>query len=78
MRELAGWFGEEGKAPAQLATWRRLLAAAEKTNDAALTREARTTVRALQILVGPADPVSAPVEGDDVRRAVARMAKRSG
>ena len=78
MRELAGWFGEEGKAPAQLATWRRLLAVAERTADVTLVREARSTVRALQIMVGPADPVSAPVEGDDVRRAVARVAKRGG
>ncbi len=78
LRELAGWFGEEGKVPAQLAAWRRMLAVAERTSDAALVREARTTVRALQILVGPADPVSAPVEGDDVRRAVARMARRGG
>jgi tetratricopeptide (TPR) repeat protein len=75
-RELAGWFGEDGRAPAQLATWRRLVVIAERTNDAALAREARTMVRALQILVGPADPVSAPSDSDDVRRAVARMARR--
>ena len=78
MRELAGWYGEEGKVPAQLAAWRRLLAVAERTSDVPLAREARTTVRALQILVGPADPVSAPAPGDDVRRAVARVAKRGG
>ncbi len=78
LKELAVWYGEDGRAPAQLAIWRRLLSLAEKAGDVSLTREARTTVRALQILVGPADPVSAPSEGDDVRRAFARMAKRGG
>ncbi len=78
LRELAGWFGEEGKAPAQLAAWRRLLALAERATDAAAAREARTTVRALQILVGPADPVTTPATEDEVRRAVARVARRGG
>jgi tetratricopeptide (TPR) repeat protein len=78
LRELAGWFGEDGRAPAQLAVWRRLVVVAERTSDAPLARESRTMVRALQILVGPADPVSAPNDGDDVRRALARMARRGG
>jgi len=78
LKELAGWFGEDGRAPAQLATWRRLVVVGERTNDAPLAREARTMVRALQIMVGPADPVSAPNDADDVRRAVARMARRGG
>jgi hypothetical protein len=83
LRELAGWFGEDGRAPAQLAAWRRLLVLAERTSDTALAREARTTVRALQIMVGPADPVSAPTsdgvnDANDVRRALAHMARRGG
>jgi tetratricopeptide (TPR) repeat protein len=78
LKELATWYGEDGKAPAQLATWRRLLWGAERAPDAALAREARVTVRALQIVVGPADPVSAPPgeRADDVRWAVAHIARR--
>ncbi|MBX3229953.1 MAG: hypothetical protein KIT84_26035 [Labilithrix sp.] len=55
-KQVAAWYGEDGLAPAQLAIWRRLLARAEATNDAALAREARLMVRALVIIVGPADP----------------------
>ncbi|MCA9589515.1 MAG: tetratricopeptide repeat protein [Myxococcales bacterium] len=85
LRTLAGWHGEDGHTPAQLAVWRRVLAAAEAAGDLARAHEARTMVRALQLLVGTADPVAAPpldahVAGrdpsDGLRRLVAYTAKR--
>jgi tetratricopeptide (TPR) repeat protein len=76
--ELAGWFGAEGRTPAQLATWRRLLAMHGKAGDAELVREARRMVRALIVLVDSADPASSPVEPDATRRALARIARRVG
>jgi tetratricopeptide (TPR) repeat protein len=75
LRELAGWYGADGRIPAQLATWRRLLAMAD---DDIAQREARRMVRALVILVDPADPVSAPVKPDPIRRAMAAIARRGG
>src|SRR5579862_1513553 len=60
LRELAGWYGSEGRAPAALATWRRVLAVARTGADAALEAEARRMVKAFVILVDPADPASAP------------------
>jgi tetratricopeptide (TPR) repeat protein len=77
-RDLAGWYGEDGRAPAQLATWRRLLALSAQMGDVALSREARLMVRALQIVVGPADPASAPLQDDATRKALARIARRGG
>jgi tetratricopeptide (TPR) repeat protein len=78
LRELAGWYAQESQAPAELATWRRIHALAEVIGDAALEHEARTMVRALQILVGGADPVSKPTAPDSVRRGIARIAQRGG
>lgn len=78
LRELADWFGADGRAPAQLATWRRLLAVARDQDDASLEREARRMVRALVILVDGADPASSPVEADPTRRALATIAARGG
>jgi tetratricopeptide (TPR) repeat protein len=77
MRELARWYGLEGQYPAQLAVWRRLHVLATRLNDAALLGEARTTVRALQILVAPADPVTSPPD-DPTRRLIANIARRGG
>jgi len=76
LRVLAGWYGEDGQTPAQLAVWRRVLARAEGAGDAALVREARANVRALVILVGPADPAAAPATDDPVRRLTATLARR--
>jgi tetratricopeptide (TPR) repeat protein len=77
LRILAGWYGEEGQTPAQLAVWRRILARAEATQDATLLHEARNTVRALVILVGPADPAASPATGDKTfRRFVATLARK--
>jgi len=79
MRILAGWYGEEGQTPAQLAVWRRIAARADATADAVLLHEARTTVRALLILVGPADPAATPATDDrGVRRLVATLARKGG
>ena len=73
LRELAGWYGIDGRLPAQLATWRRVLALSA---DEAAAHEARTTVKALVLLVGDADPASSPVDGDPTRAGLARMARR--
>lgn len=79
LRILAGWYGEEGQTPAQLAVWRRIIARAEATQDTALLHEARTTARALVILVGPADPAAQPATDDKTfRRFVATLARKGG
>jgi tetratricopeptide (TPR) repeat protein len=78
LRELAGWYGADRRTPAQLAVWRRILALGLKNGDAALVREARTMVRALQIVVAPADPVIAPNDPTEPRRTIAAVAKRAG
>lgn len=79
MRVLAGWYGEEGQTPAQLAVWRRIAARAAAAPDAVLLHEARTMVRALLILVGPADPAATPATEDrGVRRLVATLARKGG
>jgi tetratricopeptide (TPR) repeat protein len=77
LRQLATWYAEERNAPAQLGAWRGLLAIAERAGDATAAKEARTTVRALIMLVGPADPVTAPPgRADVVRRVIASAARR--
>jgi len=77
LRVLAGWYGEEGQTPAQLALWRRIVARAEATQDAVLLHEARTTVRALLILVGPADPAAYPATDDKTfRKFLSTLARR--
>jgi tetratricopeptide (TPR) repeat protein len=78
LRQLAAWYGQEARTPAQLATWRRIRAMAVANGDAALEREALTMVVALQILVGEADPVIAPPLGSATRRGMARLARRGG
>ena len=84
-RDLADWFGNDGNAPAQLVTWRHLLAMATKHEGGAEPRSeqhevdvARGWVRALQIMVGPADPAAAPLDADSTRRALAHIARRGG
>jgi hypothetical protein len=78
LRLLATWYGEDGRAPAQLAAWRRMRALAIRSGDAALEREAKTMVRALQILVDRADPAIAPFDESAVRRGIAAIARRGG
>jgi tetratricopeptide (TPR) repeat protein len=77
-RELAGWYGEEARPLAQLAVWRRLRVVAERTGGSVLA-EARVTVRALELIVGPVDPVRRPPgesRASAVRRGMARMERR--
>jgi tetratricopeptide (TPR) repeat protein len=78
LRELAGWYAQEAQTPAQLAVWRRIHALAMAKTDAALEHEARTMVRALQLVVDAADPVTRPAASDPVRRVIARVAARGG
>ncbi|HEY1694268.1 MAG TPA: tetratricopeptide repeat protein [Polyangiaceae bacterium] len=78
LRELAGWYGSDGRAPAQLAVWRRLLAMAVHADDTPSEKEARRMVRALVILATGADPAAWPAEPDPTRRALAHMARRGG
>jgi tetratricopeptide (TPR) repeat protein len=82
IRELAAWYGEEGRTAAQLAAWRRLYVSlagssgVESGPSPAVLDEARATIKALQILLGPADPVVSPPGDDAVRRGMARIARR--
>jgi tetratricopeptide (TPR) repeat protein len=73
-RELADWFGADGRTPAQLATWRGLLAMGVLSEAA--SNEARRMVKALMILVDGADPVSSPLDPEPTRLALARIARR--
>lgn len=75
LRTLADWYGLHGRHAAQLATWRRLRA---RARDEGAQKEAATMVRALQIMVAPADPVLAPETSEPVRRSVARITRRGG
>lgn len=78
LRTIATWYGEDGRSPAQLATWRRILARAEHLQLPALVKEARTMVRALVIVVGPADPAAAPSDDRALRRTLSALARRGG
>jgi tetratricopeptide (TPR) repeat protein len=78
LRELADWYGTDGRTPPQLATWRRLLSMAVERADPEAEREARRMVRALVVLADGADPASSPHEPDATRRALARIARRGG
>jgi tetratricopeptide (TPR) repeat protein len=78
LRVLAGWYGEEGQTPAQLAVWRRIVGRAEANQDAALLHEARIMVRALLVLVGPADPAAQPATEDRTFRRFAASLARKG
>jgi tetratricopeptide (TPR) repeat protein len=78
LRELADWYGQDGRTPIQLATWRRVLATSIGQADSASEREARRMVRALVILVDGADPASSPVAPNSTRRALAAIARRGG
>jgi tetratricopeptide (TPR) repeat protein len=78
LRELAKWYADEGRVLAELSAWRRLLARAEEAHDAAVRKEARLTVHALELIVAPADAVRQP-PGEHVsavRRGMARMEER--
>jgi tetratricopeptide (TPR) repeat protein len=76
LRVLAGWHGEDGQTPAQLAVWRRIAARAEVLQDQVLREEARRMVRALVILVGPADPAAAPPDDHGLRKVASGIARK--
>ncbi len=78
LRELADHYAHESRAPAQLAIWRKIRALTSERGDTPLARQALTMVRALQILVGGADPVTRPTADDPTRRGIARVAARGG
>jgi tetratricopeptide (TPR) repeat protein len=78
LRELADWFGSDGRFPAQLATWRQVLDMARDQDDSALERDATRMIRALVVLVGTADPAASPFDPDATRRALAHIAARGG
>lgn len=78
LRVLAGWHGEDGQIPAQLAVWRRIASRADALQDHVLREEAKRMVRALVILVGPADPAAAPADEHGLRKVAAGVAKRGG
>jgi cytochrome c-type biogenesis protein CcmH/NrfG len=79
LRALAEWYATDGRTPAALAVWRRLLALAEERSDGASELEARRMVRALVILVDGADPASSPLEpAGSTRHALAAIARRGG
>jgi tetratricopeptide (TPR) repeat protein len=68
--ELASWYAAMNRPPAQLACWRRIAALAHAVDDA-LEARAKTTVRALAIVVGDADPVTRPSRRDLLRTVAA-------
>jgi tetratricopeptide (TPR) repeat protein len=76
-RQLAEWFGVDGRTPAQLATWRKLLSMAADAGNPDAVQEAERMVRALVVLVDSADPAASPVDGDATRRGMARIATRA-
>jgi tetratricopeptide (TPR) repeat protein len=78
LKEIAEWYGADARAPAQLWVWRRLLVVATAANDAPRIHEARSTVRALQILVGTADPAASPINPTPTRAGFAHVARRGG
>lgn len=78
LRELALWYATDGRTPAQLATWRWLLAIAAQQGDSMTQQEACRTVRALVILVDGADPASSPAQRDETRDTLALIARRGG
>jgi tetratricopeptide (TPR) repeat protein len=78
LRELSEWYGADGRGPAQLAVWRRILVLSSRREDVEAEREARRMVRALIVIVDGADPASSPVDPDATRRALAAIARRGG
>ncbi|MEO7112592.1 MAG: tetratricopeptide repeat protein [Polyangiaceae bacterium] len=77
-RELAKWYGEEGRFTAELSVWRGLLEFAETHSDGALEASARVETRALVALAKPIDPAAYPTTNDFTRGALANIARRGG
>ncbi len=77
-KELARWYGEEGRFTAELSVWRNLLDVAEAHSDAALEASATSELRALVILSKPTDSAAYPATNDLTRAVLARIARRGG
>jgi len=80
--QLVTWYSEDGFFPKALAIARRLRERARQRNDDKVTRDARALVRALESVVGEADPVVAPPRSasgrpSSFRAIAARVAKQS-
>jgi tetratricopeptide (TPR) repeat protein len=73
--ELASWYAAQRRPPAQLACWRRIAELARGA-DPALEARARTTIEALALVVGPADPVTHPPRAGLLRALAARLGLR--
>jgi tetratricopeptide (TPR) repeat protein len=79
LRDLAQRYVEDRAWPAALATWRKILASAERHADDRLVHEATVQIRALVILSAELDPVAGGASSHDwVRRSEASVAKRRG
>jgi tetratricopeptide (TPR) repeat protein len=77
LRELSLAYVAVGALPAALAVNRRIEGLSDLQRDARAGAEARASIRALALLVGPADPVAAGALGrGSVRSALALYAKR--
>ena len=70
-RELAGWYEQEGKTPAQLGVWRRLLVLDPDS------KEARTMVKALALVVSLADPVTSPAHETPTRKLIRQLSQNA-
>jgi tetratricopeptide (TPR) repeat protein len=74
LRTLAAWYVERQAWPAALAAFRRLAATLESTGTREELRQARVQIRALGLLAGDADPVTAGHDHPSaVRRSLARI-----
>ncbi len=79
LRDLAQRYVEDRAWPAALATWRKILASAERRGDDRLIHESSVQIRALVILSAELDPVAGGASSRDwVRRSEATVAKRRG
>jgi len=75
LRDIAARYVENHAWPAALATWRRVLVLEESAGEARPAREATLHVRALALLCGELDPVTAGQRGRGwVRSAEAKIA----
>jgi tetratricopeptide (TPR) repeat protein len=77
LKELASAYVGIGALPAALGVMRRVAAVAEATGEAKSATEAKVSARALSLLVGAVDPVTAGGRGRGaVRSALSGMARR--
>jgi tetratricopeptide (TPR) repeat protein len=75
LRRLDEYFTAHDLVPARLGVWRRMAVLTEHGPDAAAATQARSMVRALSLVVGPADPVANPNAARGLRPLIARSAR---